>query len=45
MHINIHFDTPSIAAFGVVPHLWIRVALLLLAAGISWHILSYKTLK
>lgn len=24
---------------------WFRVLLLLLAAGISWHILSYKTLK
>ena len=24
---------------------WLRVLLLLLAAGISWHILSYKTLK
>ena len=43
--VSMVWITMLIAAFGVVPHLWIRVALLLLAAGISWHILSYKTLK
>lgn len=29
----------------LIAALWLRVLLLLLAAGISWHILSYKTLK
>lgn len=33
------------AAFGVVTHPWLRLFLLLLAAALSWHILSYKTLK
>lgn len=33
------------ATFGVVTHLWLRLFLLLLAAALSWHILSYKTLK
>lgn len=43
--VSMVWITMLIAAFGVVPHLWIRVVLLLLAVGISWHILSYKTLK
>mgnify|MGYP003392204484 CR=1 FL=1 len=29
----------------LIAAIWLRVLLLLLAAGISWHILSYKTLK
>lgn len=29
----------------IIPQLWLKVLLLLLAIGISWHILSYKTLK
>lgn len=43
--VSMVWITMLIAAFGVVPHLLIRVVLLLLAVGISWHILSYKTLK
>lgn len=31
--------------FFLIPYSWLKVLLLLLAAGISWHILSYKTLK
>ncbi len=31
--------------FFVAEVLWLRILLLLLAAGISWHILSYKTKK
>lgn len=29
----------------LVPILWLKLLLLLLAASISWHILSYKTLR
>ena len=29
----------------IIPQLWLKALLLLLAIGISWHILSYKTLK
>ncbi len=43
--VSMVWITMLIAAFGVVPYLWIRIGLLLLAAAISWHILSYKTLK
>lgn len=32
------------AAF-VVPQLWLKAGLVLLAAGITWHILSFKTLR
>lgn len=43
--VSMVWITMLIAAFGVVPYLWIRIGLLLLATAISWHILSYKTLK
>ena len=29
----------------LLPQVWLKLLLLALAAGISWHILSYKTLK
>lgn len=29
----------------LLPMLWLKALLVLLATGISWHILSYKTLK
>ncbi|MBQ8520901.1 MAG: YbaN family protein [Bacteroides sp.] len=28
-----------------IPTLWLRVLFIVLAGGITWHILSYKTLK
>lgn len=43
--VSMVWITMLIAAFGVVPYLWIRIGLLLLAAAISCRILSYKTLK
>lgn len=43
--VSMVWVTMLFTAFGVVPQLWLRLLLLLLAAAISWHILSYKTLK
>ena len=31
--------------FFISPFLWLKIMLLLLAIGVSWHILSFKTLK
>ena len=32
-------------AIGISKNLWLSILLLILATAISWHILSYKTLK
>ena len=31
--------------FFVAENTWLRISFILLAAGISWHILSYRTMK
>lgn len=33
------------SAFFVVPHIWLKVVLIVVAAGVTRHILSFKTLK
>ena len=31
--------------FFIVPYIWVKVVLLIIAAGVTYHILSFKTLK
>lgn len=31
--------------FFLIPYLWVKIILFLIAVGVSWHVLSYKTLK
>ena len=37
--------TIGYCVIAIVDILWVRIVMLLLAAAISWHILSYKTLR
>lgn len=29
----------------LIPYLWVKILMLTIAVGVSWHVLSYKTLK
>ena len=37
--------TMSYCIFWVVPYLWVKIILFLIASGVTYHILSFKTLK
>lgn len=43
--ITLLWGTMSYCIFFVVPYLWVKIILFLIAAGVSYHILSFKTLK
>ncbi len=39
------WSTISYCIFCIVPFLWVKIVLALIAAGVTYHILSFKTLK
>lgn len=43
--VTLLWGTLLYCALVLVPLLWVKVLLLALAVGVSWHILSFKTLK
>ena len=43
--ITLLWSTMSYCIFYVVPYLWVKVILFLIASGVTYHILSFKTLK
>ncbi|MBE6287409.1 MAG: DUF454 domain-containing protein [Mediterranea massiliensis] len=43
--VSLVWITLLYAALFVVPQLWLKLLLIGLAIGISWHILSFKTLR
>ena len=45
LSIVLLWGTMSYCIFFVVPYLWVKIILFLIAAGVTYHILSFKTLK
>ena len=43
--VSLIWITLSYCIFQIAPYLWLKIVLLAIAIGITWHILSYKTLK
>ena len=43
--ITLLWATMSYCIFCVVPSLWVKIILFLIAVGVTYHILSFKTLK
>ena len=43
--ITLLWATMSYCIFCAVPYLWVTIILFLIAAGVTYHILSFKTLK
>ncbi len=43
--ISLLWGTMSYCIFYIVPYLWVKIILFLIAAGVTYHILSFKTLK
>jgi len=43
--IALMWGTMLYCVFSVVPYLWVKILLLVIAAGVTYHILSFKTLK
>ena len=43
--ISLMWITMLYCVFFIVPYIWVKVILLIIAAGVTYHILSFKTLK
>ena len=43
--LSLIWITLSYCIFQIAPYLWLKIILLAIAIGTTWHILSYKTLK
>lgn len=43
--ISLMWGTMLYCVFFIIPFLWVKIVLLLIAAGVTYHILSFKTLK
>ena len=43
--ISLMWITMLYCVFFIVPYVWVKVILLIIAAGVTYHILSFKTLK
>ena len=43
--ISLMWITMLYCVFFIVPYMWVKVILLIIAAGVTYHILSFKTLK
>lgn len=43
--VSLIWATLSYCILQIAPYLWLKVALLAIAIGTTWHILSYKTLR
>ncbi len=43
--ITLLWTTISYCIFFILPYLWVKILLFLIAAGVTYHILSFKTLK
>ena len=43
--VSLIWITLSYCIFQIAPYLWLKIVLLAIAIGTTWHILSYKTLK
>ena len=43
--ISLMWITMLYCVFFIVPYIWVKVMLLIIAAGVTYHILSFKTLK
>lgn len=43
--VSLVWLTLSYCIFFVAPYIWLKIILFFLAIGISWHILSFKTLR
>ena len=44
-NISLMWITMLYCVFFIVPYIWVKVILLIIAAGVTYHILSFKTLK
>ena len=43
--ISLMWITMLYCVFFIIPYIWVKVILLIIAAGVTYHILSFKTLK
>lgn len=43
--VSLMWGTMLYCVFFIIPFLWVKAVLLLIAAGVTYHILSFKTLK
>ena len=43
--ISLMWITMLYCVFFIVPYIWVKVILLIIAAGVTYHILSFKTLR
>ena len=45
LSVSLIWTTIGYCIFGVAPYLWLKIVLFAIAAGVTYHILSFKTLK
>ena len=43
--LSLMWGTMLYCIFYLIPYLWVQIALALIAVGVTYHILSFKTLK